>query len=298
MSDRTLISFDWATKKFLRQKANFGILEGFLTELTERSINIIEILESEGNKESEEDKYNRVDLLCKDSKGEMIIIEVQFNLDLDYFHRILYAISKVITEYMVESDPYRKVKKVISVNIVYFDLGEGSDYVYHGSTTFTGRHQNDTLHLGRLQQKEFGKTHPSEIFPEIYLVKVNNFNDVSKTPLDEWIYFLKNTALPTDFSAKGLKEVEQKLKYEQMNIVEKQEYDTFVKNVRISKSVIESAKLESLDEGYEKGRVETKIKAVLKGYENNLSISLIANVNDLTEEEVIKILKDNGKETR
>ncbi len=78
MTVRTLISFDWATKKFLRQKANFDILEGFLTELTERSIQIVEILESEGNKENLEDKYNRVDLLCKDSEGEIIIIEVQF----------------------------------------------------------------------------------------------------------------------------------------------------------------------------------------------------------------------------
>jgi predicted transposase/invertase (TIGR01784 family) len=196
---------------------------------------------------------------------------------------------------MAESDPYRKVKKVISVNIVYFDLGEGSDYVYHGVTTFIGRHQKDTLYLGRLQQKEFGKTKPSEIFPEIYLIKVNNFNDVSKTPLDEWIYFLKNTALPIDYSAKGLKEVEQKLKYEKMNVVEKQEYDTFIKNVKISKSVIESAQYVSKEEGREEGIQETKIKAVLKGYENNLSISLMANVNDLTEEEVVKILRDNGK---
>ena len=80
-----------------------------------------------------------------------------------------------------------------------------------------------------------------------------------------------------------------------MNVIEKQEYDNFIKNVKISKSVIESEKYVSKEEGREEGIQETKIKAVLKGYENNLSISLIANVNDLTEEEVIKILKDNGK---
>ena len=122
---------------------------------------------------------------------------------------------------------------------------------------------------------------------------------MSKTPLDEWIYFLKNTALPIDYSAKGLKEVEQKLKYEQMNVIEKQEYDTFIKNVKISKSVMESEKYVSKEEGREEGREEgiqeTKIKAVLKGNENNLSISFIANFIDLTEEEVIKILRDHGK---
>ncbi|HMP28528.1 MAG TPA: hypothetical protein PKD85_02950 [Saprospiraceae bacterium] len=105
--------------------------------------------------------------------------------------------------------------------------------------------------------------------------------------------------MPIDYSAKGLKEVEQKLKYEQMNVIEKQEYDTFIKNVKISKSVIESEKYVSKEEGREEGREEgiqeTKIKAVLKGYENNLSISLIANFIDLTEEEVMKILTNHGK---
>ncbi len=214
---------------------------------------------------------------------------------MDYFHRILYGISKVITEHIDEKEPYSNVEKVISVNIVYFDLGEGSDYVYHGITNFIGIHNNDILALGHFQQKEFGKTNPSEIFPEIYLIKVNNFDNVSKTPLDEWVYFLKNTALPENYSARGLKQVEEKLKYEAMNAAEKQEYDTFIKNVKISKSVIESAEYVAREEGIEKGIEKAKINAVLKGYENNLSISLVSNLNDLSEEEVIKILKDLGK---
>jgi predicted transposase/invertase (TIGR01784 family) len=289
--DRTLISFDWATKKFLRQKANFDILEGFLTELTERSIQIIEILESEGNKETQEDKYNRVDLLCKDSEGEIIIIEVQFYLELDYFHRILYGISKVITEYIHEKQDYSHVKKVISVNIAYFDLGDGKDYIYQGTTNFVGKNLGDQLTLGHFQQKKFGKNFPSEIYPEIYLIKVNNFNDVSKTPLDEWIYFLKNTALPQNYSARGLKEVEIKLKYEQMNTVEKQEYDTFIKNVRISKSVIESERYVAKEEGREEGF----IKFILQGFDKNHPISLLSDITELSEEEITRILKENGR---
>ena len=297
--NRTLISFDWATKKFLRQKANFDILEGFLTELTERTIIVLEILESEGNKEAEDDKFNRVDLLCKNAEGEIIIIEVQFDLELDYFHRILYGISKAVTEHIDEKQDYSHVKKVISINIVYFDLGEGKDYIYHSTTNFTGKHLNDKLVLGHSQKKKFGKDFPFEIYPEIYLIKVNNFNDVSVTTLDEWIYFLKNTSLPENYSAKGLKQVEQKLNYEKMNTAEKQEYDNFIKSVRISKSALESARFEGREEGIEKGIEKgievTKVQAVIKGYENNLSVSLISNINDLSEERVIKILRDHGK---
>ena len=46
MLRRRLISFDWAMKKLLRSKANFEILEGFLSELLKNNIHILEILES------------------------------------------------------------------------------------------------------------------------------------------------------------------------------------------------------------------------------------------------------------
>ena len=58
-----LIRFDWAIKKLLRSKANFGILEGFLSVLLKTQIKIHKILESEGNKETVTDKFNRLDIL-------------------------------------------------------------------------------------------------------------------------------------------------------------------------------------------------------------------------------------------
>ena len=125
MPKRRLISFDWAMKKLLRSKANFEILEGFLSELLKDDIRILEVLESEGNKENRRDKFNRVDLKVKDQKNEIIIIEVQYEREFDYLQRILYGTSKVVTEHLGESDPYSKVVKVISVNILYFDLGQG-----------------------------------------------------------------------------------------------------------------------------------------------------------------------------
>ncbi|WP_251624112.1 Rpn family recombination-promoting nuclease/putative transposase, partial [Odoribacter lunatus] len=127
-----LVRFDWAMKRLLRHKSNFVVLEGFLSSLLEEKITIRSILESEGNKDDFTDKFNRVDLLAEDSKGELIIVEVQNNRELDYFLRMLYGVSKAVTEYISEGDLYEKIRKVYSVNIVYFDLGQGTDYVYHG----------------------------------------------------------------------------------------------------------------------------------------------------------------------
>ena len=70
------IRFDWVVKRLLRNKANFGVLEGFLTVLLGEPIRIVEILESEGNQQRENDKFNRVDIKARNSKDEIIIVEV------------------------------------------------------------------------------------------------------------------------------------------------------------------------------------------------------------------------------
>ena len=94
------IRFDWAIKRLLRQKANFGVLEGFLTVFLNEKIKVLEILESEGNQAAEDDKFNRVDIKAKNSKGEIIIVEVQNTSELYYLERVLYGVAKAITEHI------------------------------------------------------------------------------------------------------------------------------------------------------------------------------------------------------
>ncbi|HOV15375.1 MAG TPA: Rpn family recombination-promoting nuclease/putative transposase, partial [Spirochaetota bacterium] len=108
---------------------------------------IVDLLESESNQEKETDKFNRVDVLAKDSTNTLILIEVQYDRELDYFHRIAYGGAKLITNYFQKSQKYGELKKVITVHIVYFDLGKGNDYLYKGTTQFVGMNNNDILKL-------------------------------------------------------------------------------------------------------------------------------------------------------
>ncbi|MCP3932307.1 MAG: Rpn family recombination-promoting nuclease/putative transposase, partial [Bacteroidetes bacterium] len=131
-----LVRFDWAMKKLLINKANFEILEGFLSELTRQDIKINKILENEGNKETPDDKQNRVDLLAETEQEELLLIEFQVESQFDYFHRMVYGTSKLITDYIHSGSGYEMVRRAISINIVYFGLGHGRDYVYKGFTDF------------------------------------------------------------------------------------------------------------------------------------------------------------------
>lgn len=205
------IRFDWAMKRMLRNKANFGVLEGLLTTLLREKITIRHMLESESNQEEEYDKYNRVDMLAENSKGDLILVEVQNNNEFAYFQRMLFGTSKLITEYISRGEGYDKIRKVYSVNIVYFSLGHGTDYVYHGTTEFRGIHDNDILQLSPFQMEKFKETEVCKLFPEYYVLKVNDFNRLAKTPLDEWIYYLNTGNIPDESNAPGLEEARQRL---------------------------------------------------------------------------------------
>ena len=115
---KKLIRFNWAVKKLLRNKGNFGILEGFLSELLFDDLRIEKNLESESNQESENDKYNRVDILTQNSKNELIIVEIQNTYEIDFFHRMIYGTSKALIENISLGQPYSEIKKVISINVV------------------------------------------------------------------------------------------------------------------------------------------------------------------------------------
>jgi hypothetical protein len=206
-------------------KANFEIVEGFLSELLGRDIKIINVLESESNKKDSDDKYDRVDVVVEDESKEVILIEIQFSTQPDYFQRMLYGASKAITDRIHAGDKYENIKKIYSINVVYFDVGQGEDYVYHGRTYFKGLHKQDILELANDQRKIFGKNEPGDLYPEYYVLKVNEFNDFAKNTLDEWIYFLKNNRIEEGFSAKGLLKAREVLDYAQLSQKEKVEYD-------------------------------------------------------------------------
>ena len=213
-----LIRFDWAMKRLLRDKSNYVVLEGFLSTLLGEDLHICRFLESESNQTDEEDKFNRVDMLVEDTKGELLIVEVQNNRELDYFHRMLYGVSKTISEYINLGNDYDKVRKVYSINIVYFDLGQGKDYIYHGKTTFRGLHDpNDILKLSVRQREMFIGKDAGDIFPEYYVLRVNDFDKVAKTPLDEWIKFLKTGEIDNSATAKGLPEARERLRIDSLS---------------------------------------------------------------------------------
>ncbi len=290
--NRKLISFDWAIKKVLRSKANFGILGGFLSELLFTDITIVEILESETNKETRDNKQNRVDIKVKDADDQLILIEIQYSREQDYLFRILFETSKSIAEHLDQGKSYADVAKVISVSILYFDFCKGDDYIYRGTTNFIGLHNDTELELNPAQRKLFNIEKVADIFPEHYIINIKNFDDKATDTLDEWIYFLKNEEIKDGFKAKGLIEAKEKLDVMTLDENEKAAYDQYQKDLHHQASNYQSTYVLGRIEGEEKKATNGAIKLLQL---NILTDSQIADTMGLTVEQVTELRQNLNK---
>ena len=189
MSNDKYIRFDWAIKRILRDKANFGVLEGLMTVLIGEKITITDIIESESNRDIKAYKPIRVVMKAKALGGQVIVVELQLLQVYHYMQRILFGASKAVTEQMEIGQNYENIKKVYSINVLYFDLGSGADYVYHGKTVFTGSNHPESVLEFKQNEESFVKQNtprivsPDDAYPEYFLLRVNQFNEVAKTPI-------------------------------------------------------------------------------------------------------------------
>ena len=268
-NDNVYIRFDWAIKHMLREKSNFEILEGLISVLIGETIKIEEIIESESNQENESDKFNRVDIKAKNSKGQIIIVEVQLTRQLHYLKRILYGTCKTITEHMKLGDKYDKVKKVYSISLLYCEFGEGDDYIYHGTTNFKGIHTGTDLIIRTKEDGVIVPHLPKEVFPEYYLLRVNVFDKIPDTPLEEWMNYLKTGNVKEDTRTPGLRQVREKLRILSMTKAEREAYNRHLDNIMVQNDVLDTARAEGWDEGHAegraKGRAEGRTEGLLEG---------------------------------
>lgn len=205
-----------------------------------------------------------------------------------YLERVLYGVAKAITEHINLGNTYKEVKKVYSISILYFDLGKGSDYIYVGQNNFVGLHTKDNLIISTKEKDTIVRKSPAEIFPTYMLVRVNEFNKVAVSPIEEWVDYLKNGVIKPDTTAPGLQEAREKLRYYSMSDAERHAYDEHVNAIMIQNDVLGNAKLEGRAEGRAEERIDTAKRLLAMG----LSPQQVADGTMLPLEEVEKLVDE------
>ncbi|MCR4560727.1 MAG: Rpn family recombination-promoting nuclease/putative transposase [Bacteroidales bacterium] len=298
-----LVRFDFAIKNMLRDKKNFDILEGFIEVFLGKKCKIQEILESESNQEYADDKFNRVDIKAKDTKGEIFIVEVQTTRYTYYLERILYGVSKAITEQLGNGDKYGNIKQVFSISVVYYDLGEGDDYFYECNSDFYGVHSHNILKLNRreelsLEEIKNGDTrkfkyeakYAHDIFPKYFLIRINAYKKFIADAMSEWMEFLKNNSIKSDTTVPGLQAAKEKLNMLKMTKAERISYERHLDSIRNEKEAFWTAETDAYVAGEEKGRAEgekSKAIEIARNFKKaGIDINIIAENTGLTIEEI------------
>ena len=187
---------------------------------------------------------------------------------------------------------------MICVNIVYFDLGVGDDYIYYGSTSFRGKRKKDLLLLSKQEQEIFQTDQVSKIFPQFYIIKVKDFDDIARDTLDEWINFLKTQEIKEGTKAKGLKEAKEKLNYLNLTEEEKREYQRYIENWRDNESIIVGNYNKGKYEGEankekyaEEKLKEKELEIARKCLNMGMSIKDVEDITGISEAEIRALVK-------
>lgn len=287
MTDKPLISFDYAIKYLLRNKSDYDIIEGFISALFAaqgyKPVKINAILDSESNKETSHLKKSIADLVVEDEDGNKYIVEIERAFTQNFMHKACFNSSRLIVDNIAGSQDYTAIRKVFHISLLYFSTKEMQKPIYHGKTII---HEIDTAHPidVRIANQGLVMFENHNIFPEYFFISVPLFNDIINQEIDEWLYVMKHSEVKGDFKSPYMTKVSQRMNVLKMNDEERNEYIHYLKQAVHSQDTLSAAEAKGEAKGIEKTAIN-----MLK---QNLDVNLIIAVTGLTIDHILK-LKNN-----
>ena len=129
----------------------------------------------------------------------------------------------------------------------------------------------------------------SQLYPEYYILKVNGFNQIAKSPLEEWIYYLNTGEIPSTATAPGLEEARERLKLDSMTKDELAAYYRHLDNIVILRDNINTEREEGRAEGLEEGERKKAIEVARYLKSSGTAMELIIGATGLSKEEIEKL---------
>ena len=258
MSQKPLISFDYAIKYLLRDKGDYAIVEGFISALLKTvgydEIKIIALLESESNREDGKSKRSLADLIVEDKNHRKYIIEIERNVKDSFIHKACFNTSRLIVDNLAQREDYTDIVKVFHISLLYFPIGNAP--IYHGKTIIHEIGTNEKLNL-HIKNPDTGDVFDATgILPEYFFISIPSFNDVLEKEIDDWLYVMKNDDVPTKFHSPYMKLVAEKLSILKMTPSERANYSYYLKKLYNDRDEMSAAESRGLEKGREEGREE------------------------------------------
>ena len=285
-NDKPLVSFDYAIKYLLKDKADYGIVEGFISALLKtkgyKDVKIVALLESESNKEDSKGKRSLADLIVEDEDHHKYIIEIERNVKDSFIHKSLFNSSRLIVDNLAQREDYTQIIKIFHISLLYFPIGTGSGAIYHGKTIIHEIETKERLSVHIKNQQTGEIFDATDILPEYFYISVPLFNDRLEKEIDDWLHVMKYDQVPKNYHSPYMKQVAEKLTILKMTPAERANYSYYQKKIYSDRDELQAAEAR----GKVKGKAEGKAELIKTMIDRGNSIDIIAQITGLSEQEI------------
>ena len=286
---------DLFARYLLGKNGNEDLLENLvnatLSDFNFEEVKDLEIIDPFNLSENIELKESIIDVKAKTKDNKTVIIEFQLCGNMNFLDRIFYYISKNIVNELHEGGDYQEVQKIISINLLDFNLNFGDDGKPHRCFKLIDT-ENQNISLDYIQM------HLIEVQRFIDILEKSTIEELKKNKLLTWMKF---------FTSNNLENIEKELK-EANPIMTKaiEEYKRFTSDDKLMRAYAardaflvgqkmmlsrerEEGIKEGIKEGIEKGKLAEQISIAKSMKKENIDIEVIKRVTGLTIEELEKL---------
>ena len=263
------------------------LVNSTLREFNFEEVKDLEIIDPFNLSENIELKESIIDIKAKTKNNKTVIIEFQLCGNMDFLKRIFYYISKNVVNEVKEGENYNNVQKIISINLLDFNLKFGDKGKAHRCFKLIDtKDLNISLDLIQI--------HILEVKRFIEIIKNSTKEELKNNRLLSWMKF---------FTSDNLELIEDELK-EENQIMSKviEEYRKFTSDDKMmrayaareaflvgQKMMLRREREDGFDEGKLEGIKEGQISMAKSMKTKNLDINLISEITGLTIDEIEKL---------
>ena len=285
-NDKPLVSFDYAIKYLLKDKGDYGIVEGFISALLKtkgyKDIKIVALLETESNKEDSKSKRSLADLIVEDDDHHKYIIEIERNVKDSFIHKACFNTSRLIVDNLAQREDYTQIIKIFHISLLYFPIGNGNGAIYHGKTIIHEIETNEKLSV-HIKNQETGEVFDAtDILPEYFYISVPLFNDRLEKEIDDWLHVMKYDEVPKNYHSPYMVQVAEKLSILKMTPEERANYSYYQKKLYNDRDELQAAEAR----GKSEENIRVKIEIAKSLLSQNIDINTISTATGLSVEKI------------
>jgi len=285
-NDKPLVSFDYAIKYLLKDKGDYGIVEGFISALLKtkgyKDIKIVALLETESNKEDSKSKRSLADLIVEDEDHHKYIIEIERNVKDSFIHKACFNTSRLIVDNLAQREDYTQIIKIFHISLLYFPIGNGNGAIYHGKTIIHEIETNEKLSV-HIKNQETGEVFDAtDILPEYFYISVPLFNDRLEKEIDDWLHVMKYDEVPKNYHSPYMVQVAEKLSILKMTPEERANYSYYQKKLYNDRDELQATEAR----GKSEENIRVKIEIAKSLLSQNIDINTISTATGLSVEKI------------